>query len=342
MDLCPVHVKNTPQIHSLLKNSVPDRPISFNFELRVSRGKIPVYRSLVVRAAGKKNHGGSNSSSSSSSSGDGEHSIPEGDGAKRDDSLRDSTKSNDISSHNSHRKPLDWREFRAFLCDLEKAETASTGSHNKDGAHLNSKPLGLKWAHPISSPENGCVLIATELLDGIRSFERTVVLLLRSGTRNPREGPFGIIINRPLPRRIKDMEPTNPNLRTTFAECSLHFGGVLETSTFLLRTEKKTKLPGFDEVVPGLYFGERNSLDDAAGLVKKGVLKPQDVKFFQGYVGWQFDQLRDEIESKGYWHIAACSANLVHGASMEGLWEEILQLMGGDYSELSRKPKQDM
>lgn len=52
--------------------------------------------------------------------GDGEHSIPEGDGAKRDDSSRDSTKSNDTSSHNSHRKPLDWREFRAFLCDLEK------------------------------------------------------------------------------------------------------------------------------------------------------------------------------------------------------------------------------
>jgi putative transcriptional regulator len=297
-----------------------------------------------VRAAGKKNHGSSNSSSSSS--GDGEHSIPEGDGPKRDESLSDSNKSNDTKSPTSNRKPLDWREFRATLYHQEQAETASTGSHSQEGAHLKSKPLGLKWAHPISSPENGCVLIATDLLDGIRSFERTVVLLLSSGTRNPREGPFGIIINRPLHRKIKHMEPTNLNLRTTFADCSLHFGGVLETSTFLLRTREKTQLPGFEEVVPGLYFGSRNSLDQAAGLVKKGVLKPQDVKFFQGYVGWQFDQLRDEIESKGYWHIAACSTNLILGgltdSSSERLWEEILQLMGGEFSELSRKPKQDM
>lgn len=51
-------------------------------------------------------------------SGDGEHSIPEGDGVKRDDSLRDSTKSN--SSHTSHRKPLDWREVRATFCYQEK------------------------------------------------------------------------------------------------------------------------------------------------------------------------------------------------------------------------------
>lgn len=316
--------------------------MGFFFEIRVSTVNVPLYRSLVVRAAGKKNHGSSNSSSSS---GDGEHPIPEGDGPKRDESLSDNNKSNDTKSHTSNRKPLDWREFRATLYHQEQAETASTGSHTQEG-HLKSRPLGLKWAHPISSPENGCVLIATDLLDGIRSFERTVVLLLSSGTRNPREGPFGIIINRPLHRKIKHMEPTNLNLRTTFADCSLHFGGVLETSTFLLRTREKTQLPGFEEVFPGLYFGSRNSLDQAAGLVKKGVLKPQDVKFFQGYVGWQFDQLRDEIESKGYWHIAACSTNLVLGgltdSSLERLWEEILQLMGGEFSELSRKPKQDM
>jgi putative transcriptional regulator len=51
--------------------------------------------------------------------------------------------------------------------------------------------------------------------------------------------------------------------------------------------------------------------------------------------------LREEIESD-YWYVAACSLNLICGGSSESLWEEILQLMGGHYSELSRKPKQDM
>ena len=84
-------------------------------------------------------------------------------------------------------------------------------------------PVGLKWAHPIRGPD-------TMKLDGVRSFERTV-LLLRSGTRHPQEGPFGVVINQALHKTIKHMKPINLELATTFAECSLHFGGPLEAST---------------------------------------------------------------------------------------------------------------
>ncbi|KAJ6744704.1 TRANSPORTER putative (DUF179)-RELATED [Salix purpurea] len=210
-------------------------------------------------------------------------------------------------SNSPDRVNFDWREFRANLFAQEKAGKAESNAHNQTGTPQESKPLGLKWAHPIPVPETGCVLVATEKLDGVRTFERTVVLLLRSGTRHPQEGPFGVVINRPL--------------------------------------NKKTKLEEFEEVIPGLCFGARNSLDEAAALVKKGVLKPQDFRFFVGYAGWQLDQLREEIESD-YWYVAACSSNLIcggsSGSSSETLWEEVLQLMGGQYSELSRKPKRDV
>ena len=226
-----------------------------------------------------------------------------------------------------------------------QAEIAESDPHNKSGTPHESKPLGLKWAHPISVPETGCVLVATEKLDGVRTFERTVVFLLRSGTRHPHEGPFGVVINRPMHKKIKHMKPTNLDLATTFSDCSVHFGGPLDANMFLLKSGGKSKLTGFEEVVPGLCFGARNSLVEAAELVKKGVLKPQDFRFFLGYAGWQLDQLREEIDND-YWYVAACSSNLIHGSSAdlssEDLWDEILQLMGGHYSELSRKPKQDM
>ncbi|XP_048226945.1 UPF0301 protein Cag_1601 isoform X2 [Ricinus communis] len=276
--------------------------------------------------------------------GNGDRPNPEGDGLKGSNSS-DSKKSNDSASQKSHRVNLDWREFRAKMVIQEQAEIAEIDAANQVITPRDSKPLGLKWAHPISVPETGCVLVATEKLDGVRTFERTVVLLLRSGTRHPQEGPFGVVINRPLNKKIKHMKPTNKELATTFADCSLHFGGPLEASMFLLQTGEKEKLPGFEEVIPGLCFGARNSLDEAAALVKKGVLKPQDFRFFVGYAGWQLDQLREEIESD-YWYVASCSSNLICGnssdSSSESLWEEILQLMGGHYSELSRKPKQDM
>ncbi|KAK6937989.1 Protein of unknown function UPF0301 [Dillenia turbinata] len=294
-------------------------------------------RSFVLRAMAKKNR-------DNSSSGNGDESIPESGGFKGKNPSSDGNGSNDATSHKSHRINSDWREFRATLFVREQAEIADSDAHNPDKASLDSKPLGLKWAHPIPVPETGCVLVATEKLDGVRIFERTVVLLLRSGSRHPQEGPFGVVINRPLHKKIKHMKPNSLDLATTFGDCSLHFGGPLEVSMFLLRTAEKSGLTGFEEVIPGICFGARNSLDEAAGLVKKGLLKPQDFRFFLGYAGWQLDQLREEIESD-YWYVAACSANLICAdtdSSSEGLWGEILQLMGGHYSELSRKPKQDM
>ncbi|CAL1363702.1 unnamed protein product [Linum trigynum] len=318
-------------------------------EIRVFNRKLCSH-SLIVRAKAKKNSNNNDDNSSSSSSPspfeNGDRSHPDGEVSKGKKSS-DGSKANNSSSKKPIRANLDWREFRASLVAKEQAHKSETETHSSQSGSLQEpKPLAPKWAHPLSVPETGCVLVATEKLDGVRTFERTVVLLLRSGTRHPQEGPFGVVINRPLNKKLRHMRPNNNELATTFSDCSLHSGGPLEASMFLLNTgENKTKLPGFEEVVPGLCFGARNSLDDAAALVKKGVLKPQDFRFFVGYAGWQLDQLREEIESD-YWYVASCSSNLICGGSsmMESgnLWEEILQLMGGDYSEVSRKPKQDM
>ncbi|KAG8392009.1 hypothetical protein BUALT_Bualt01G0247000 [Buddleja alternifolia] len=350
MDLWCVHPYPNPKTNCfLLRSSIIEKPISRinNLEIRVSRknqslsNNHSTYRSLLLTAMAKKNPG--NSDSSSSSYGNSDHSKAGGDDLKGNNPPG-SNKSGDTGSHNSLHKPLNWREFRASLYIQEQAENADS-IHNQDRTSAVSKALPLKWAHPISAPENGCLLVATEKLDGVRTFERTVVLLLRSGTRNPQEGPFGVVINRPLHKKMKHMNPTNAELATTFADCSLHFGGPLDASMFLLRAEETTGQPGFEEVIPGVYFGSRNSLDDASGLVKRGTLGPHDFRFFMGYAGWQIDQLIEEIESD-YWYVAACSSNLIlrgsQNSTSDGLWEEILQLMGGHYSELSRKPKQDI
>ncbi|KAI3460706.1 hypothetical protein Pfo_017369 [Paulownia fortunei] len=354
MDLWCVRAKSND---FLLRNSFLEKPVCWNsrnnsmaLEIRVSRkdflSNYCGYRSVLVRSMGKKNPGNSNSSSSnssSSSSGNSDHSKAGGDGPKGNNPPG-SNKSGDTSSPKSQRKPLDWREFRSLLYIQEQAENADS-VHAQDRTLPGSKSLPLKWAHPISAPENGCLLVATGKLDGVRTFERTVVLLLRSGTSNPQEGPFGVVINRPLHKKMKHMNPTNVELATAFSDSSLHFGGPLDASMFLLRDGEASGLPGFEEVIPGVYFGSQNSLDEASGLVKKGTLRPQDFRFFMGYAGWQMDQLREEIESD-YWYVAACSANLIfrgsQNVSSDGLWGEILQLMGGHYSELSRKPKQDI
>ncbi|XP_074264139.1 uncharacterized protein LOC141586729 [Silene latifolia] len=341
MDLWSVHVKYNNPTFLFPRNLFLDNNSNINklnccnlskigdvgrvFEIRFSNRRSS---SFMVQSMAKKNSGNGDRSNSGSNG-------PKG------NNHSDGNNSNNNASQKPYHITQDWREFRATLFAHEQAESVELPTHDRNGSQKEPKPLGLKWAHPITSPETGSVLVATEKLDGVRTFERTVVLLLRSGTRHPQEGPFGVVINRPLHKKIKHMKPNNPDLATTFADCSLHFGGPLEASMFLLKTAENPKLLGIEEVIPGLYFGARNSLEEAMGLVKKGVLKPEDFRFFVGYAGWQLDQLGEEIESN-YWHVAACSKNLMYGGSSEGLWEETLQLMGGQYSELSRKPKQDL
>ncbi|KAJ8509596.1 hypothetical protein OPV22_000030 [Ensete ventricosum] len=312
--------------------------IEVSVRMRLSNSSASGIRSVVVRASGKnKNDHGNHSSS-----GNNDSSVPEEDDLDGNVPHYNKSKFND--STNSNYSLLDWRDFRANLVAQEQEQLLDSGTPSKDTASTEPpQRVGLKWAHSIPVPETGCVLVATEKLDGVPSFERTVVLLLRLGSRDPRDGPFGVILNRPLHRKIKDMKPSNPNLATIFADCSVHFGGPLEANMFLLRMGDGAPLPGLEEVISGVCFGARNSLDEAAALVKKGVLRPHDFRFFVGYAGWQFDQLLDEIESN-YWVVAACSSHLMDGATVDpssNLWEEILQLMGGQYSDLSRKPKQD-
>ncbi|KAG8378523.1 hypothetical protein BUALT_Bualt08G0145900 [Buddleja alternifolia] len=350
MDVWSVHARSNHRF--LLNKSFCNNPIGWNsrcnsiaFDIRVSRKEslsdYCMYRSLVsVRAMGKKNPPGNSSNPNSENS---DHLKGGRDGLKGNNTPSGNNESADTGLQKSQHKPLDWREFRALLYIQEQAENVDS-VHNQGITSPQLKSLPVKWAHPISAPENGCLLVATEKLDGVRTFERTVILLIRSGTRNPQEWPFGVVLNRPLHRKMKHMNPTNSKLATTFADCSLHFGGPLDASMFLLRGGETTALPGFEDVVPGVYFGSRNSLDKASGLVKKGTFRPQDFTFFMGYAGWQVDQLREEIDSE-YWYAAACSPNLILGSqisSSESLWEEVLQLMGGHYSELSRKPKRDI
>ncbi|KAL5202198.1 hypothetical protein ABZP36_013150 [Zizania latifolia] len=203
--------------------------------------------------------------------------------------------------------------------------------------------LPQKWAHPITMPEAGCVLVATEVLDDDSIFERTVILLLRLGSRGTFDGPFGVILNRPLYTKIKHVNPSFQNQATPFGDSPLFFGGPVDMSMFLVRTNDSSRLKGFKEVIPGICFGFRTDLEKAAVLMKSGAIRSQDVRFFVGHAAWDYEQLLSEIRA-GYWAVASCSTELISDALATDpscLWTEILQLMGGHYSELSQKPKQD-
>lgn len=190
--------------------------------------------------------------------------------------------------------------------------------------------LGEKWVHPLHEPEKGCLLIATDKLDGVHIFEKTVVLLLSTGPI----GPSGIILNRPSLMSIKETRSTAVDAAGIFSNQPLFFGGPLEDGLFLVNPQEGEKdgvgkSGVFEEVLNGLYYGTKESVGCAAEMVKRNVVGLEDFRFFDGYCGWEREQLNEEIKA-GYWTLVACSPNVIglNTAGSVGLWEEILGLIG--------------
>ena len=189
--------------------------------------------------------------------------------------------------------------------------------------------IGDKWAHTIHGPEKGCLLIATEKLDGVHIFERTVILILATGPI----GPTGLILNRPSLMSIKETKSTVLDASRTFLDRPLYFGGPLEEGLFLINKPKVDDSVGksgvFDEVMKGLYYGTKESVGCAAEMVKRNVIGLDDIRFFDGYCGWESEQLQEEIRA-GYWTVAACSPSVIglDNVNSGGMWEDIHGLMG--------------
>ncbi|CAL5191168.1 unnamed protein product [Lathyrus oleraceus] len=226
----------------------------------------------------------------------------------------------------------DWRTFRAKLVAGEQLLNPELLSSVTNPDTVMDQPslitIGDKWAHIIHEPERGCLLIATEKLDGVHIFERTVILLLSNGPI----GPSGIILNRPSLMSIKETRSTAFDVKGTFSNSPLYFGGPLEEGLFLVspKDDGVVRISGvFDEVMKGLYYGTKESVGCGSEMVKRNVVEVGDFRFFDGYCGWEKEQLKDEIMA-GYWTVAACSPSVVDlgNVGIVGLWDEVLGLMG--------------
>eukprot|EP00897_Mesotaenium_endlicherianum_P010901 jgi/Mesen1/983/ME000012S00527 len=233
----------------------------------------------------------------------------------------------------------DWRAFRAHLVASEQEQGDAEGTVNVESANQGTTrvppPKGQKakrWAHAIHEPERGCLLVASPRLDGYAFFERSVILLLNTGGL---DGPYGLVLNKPYARKVFGIKGLNPIISETFGPCQVNVGGPIDDRRFLLLHGVRD-VSGFDEVMPGAYFGGARGMDAAVSLVKRGLADPEDFSLYFGYAGWDSAQLAREI-ALGWWYVAACSTEIVLKEPRENLWEDILELMGGQYRQLKRK-----
>jgi len=175
-------------------------------------------------------------------------------------------------------------------------------------------------------PAVGRILISEPALNDFY-FSRSVVLL---ANHNEQEGSLGLILNKPINLKLNEVVQEFPSV-----EFPLYLGGPVHPERlFFLHTLGK-KINGSILVVDGLYWG--GDIGRLMELIDLRVVKPEDVKFFIGYSGWDPGQLDRELKENS-WIVSQCSKELVMKDKPEKLWGSILKELGSDYAIWANYP----
>lgn len=176
------------------------------------------------------------------------------------------------------------------------------------------------------SPEQGKLLLSEPFQKDLY-FKRTVVLL----TEHNEMGSVGFILNKPLDIKIHEAIDDFPEF-----DSPLYFGGpVSKNQLFYIHTLGE-KLEGSIEIASGIYWG--GSFDTLRALIEDGIIKPEEVRFFAGYSGWEPSQLDKELEEKS-WIVANGKKEYIMNNNTGKLWSNILKSMGQTYAVMANFPE---
>jgi putative transcriptional regulator len=144
---------------------------------------------------------------------------------------------------------------------------------------------------------------------------RQTVLIAAPG---PNGGHVGVILNRPTRRALSTLFPDHEPSKKVIDP--VYYGGPFSRGALvaLVRAEAS---PGMGTVAltKNLYMAFRaNTIDQ---IIES---RPNDARYYVGYVGWRPGELKGEID-RGLWSVLNADPDVVFRKDMDGLWEELLQ-----------------
>ena len=144
---------------------------------------------------------------------------------------------------------------------------------------------------------------------------RQTVLFAAPG---PNGGHVGVILNRPTRRSLSSLFPEHEPSKKVLEP--VYYGGPFSRGA-LVALVKTEAAPGAGsvQVMKNLYMAFRvNTIDQVIES------KPNDARYYVGYVGWRPGELKSEID-RGIWSVLGADMDVVFRKEMDGLWEEMLQ-----------------
>jgi putative transcriptional regulator len=176
------------------------------------------------------------------------------------------------------------------------------------------------------NPKKGRILISEPFLDD-DYFKRSVVLLCEHNE----EGTFGYVLNNYIPTAISDILENFPEI-----DSRISLGGPVNSDNLFYIHTLGNKIPDSLEIIPGLFMG--GSFEEMKSLMKDGLIKENELRFFIGYSGWSTGQLERELKDSS-WIVAETDITTIMDTYIHNLWKKILGDMGENHQLFSNYPE---
>jgi putative transcriptional regulator len=89
-------------------------------------------------------------------------------------------------------------------------------------------------------------------------------------------------------------------------------------------------------ITPTLYTG--GDFEQLKGLIERGEIKQNQIRFFVGYSGWSENQLQEELNENS-WFVAEGFEGLLMETANDDLWADIVKSLGKEYEHLANYPQ---
>ncbi len=157
---------------------------------------------------------------------------------------------------------------------------------------------------------SGMLLVATPQLRD-PNFEKSVVLL---STHGKEEGALGVVINKPLQRKLGDF--VDEFQHTALEGVEIYLGGPIQQNQLILAGwQWSDSYQDFR-----LYFGI--SREKATELLTEGGPNVE-VRGYLGYAGWSEGQLETEIGEKAWYQTPVDPICILESPSPQAMWQKM-------------------
>lgn len=187
-------------------------------------------------------------------------------------------------------------------------------------AFLASLLLSLCAAFPAHAQQEDAIFLVAHPAFRDADYRQSVLI----AAPVPAGGHVGVILNRPTRRSLASLFPEHEPSKKVVDP--VHYGGPFSRGALVALVKGDPgqgagagASAGMVPLMKNLVMAFRANTIDR--IIES---KPNDARFYVGYVGWRPGELKSEID-RGLWSVLDADLDTVFRKDTDGLWEELLQ-----------------